>query len=146
MSKETKFHHVGDDASNAGDEFEVGYGRPPKSRQFKKGQSGNRKGRKPRAAYEEDDFPIRRYMMDPIKVKIGGKTQLVTKLEALLMRLVAQAMGGCIRSAKLLIEQSGGLKDFREEWKRQKSGAALEMVDEVLKMADSWLSASARKG
>ena len=31
--------------SNDNDDYEVGYGRPPKSGQFKKGQSGNPKGR-----------------------------------------------------------------------------------------------------
>ena len=134
MSNDKQIHrHVGDD-----DDDQVGYGKPPRHSQFKRGQSGNPRGRKPRLAYEEDDFPIRRFMMEPIDVKLNGKKERLTTLEAILMKQAAKALAGDNRSAKLLFEYSGGLKDFRADWKRQKTEAGRKMVDEILKIANTW--------
>ncbi len=66
MSKERKIIHLDDDA------YSVGYCKPPKTSQFKKGQSGNPRGRKHRVSYEEDDFPIRKFMLEFVPVKIDG--------------------------------------------------------------------------
>ncbi len=136
MSKEEKIHlHIGDDDE---DDYQVGYGKPPRHSQFKRGQSGNPRGRKPRVAYEEDDLPFRRYMMEPAIARINGKKMHVRKFETVLFKLYQKAMEGDFRSIKLLIEQTGGFKEFREEHKRQMTEASRKMVDEILKMANTW--------
>src|SRR5581483_10757384 len=138
MSKPTKIVHLEEDEGQKTDGYEVGYAKPPKATQFKKGQSGNPRGRRPRTAYEEDDFPIRSYMLEPVPVTIGGKQQKITRYDVLLMKLVSQAMNGNLGSARLLIQATGGLKDVREEWKRQKTQADQDAIEQVLREADAW--------
>ena len=133
MTKQTKIIQMDDN-----DEYKVGYGKPPKTTRFKKGQSGNPNGRKPRVAYEEDDFPIRRFMMELMEVKLKGKKEKMTRFDVLLMTLIQKALSGCFKSLKLLIQESGGLKAFREEWKRQKNQADQEMIDQVWRDAEHW--------
>lgn len=98
MTKQTKIIQMDDN-----DEYKVGYGKPPKTTRFKKGQSGNPNGRKPRVAYEEDDFPIRRFMMELMEVKLKGKKEKMTRFDVLLMTLIQKALSGCFKSLKLLI-------------------------------------------
>lgn len=134
MAKKTKLIHVGDD------DYTVGYGRPPKATQFPKGVSGNREGRKRRTAYEEDEAPIRKFMMELKRVKIGGKWQWVARYELLMMKLYEQAMAGNPTATRQLIQASGGYKDFREEYKRQVTQADLEAMEEVSREAEKWLA------
>jgi hypothetical protein len=139
MNKSKIIAHIDDNAEDSG-EYEVGYRKPPKRHRFKPGQSGNPRGRKSRVAYEEDDLPFRRYMMEQAVAKIGGKDRTVTKFEVVFFKLFQKAMEGDFKSIKFLIEQSGGFKEFRAEWKRQKSSADLQMIDEVLKAGEKWLN------
>jgi hypothetical protein len=132
MIKKTKFIHVDDGG------YTVGYGKPPKATQFRKGETGNSKGRPPRTAYEEDDFPVRKFMMEPMSVKLDGKKQNITRLDALLIKLFGQAINGNVASIRLLIHSTGGLKDFREEWKRVKTQADLDCIEDVAREAEKW--------
>jgi hypothetical protein len=137
MSDETKFHHVDDgDADDAGGEDKVGYCNPPKQHRFQPGRSGNPKGRKPRDACEEHDLPFRRYMMELVAAKINGKTARVTKFDTLFLKLYQKAMEGDFKSIKLLVDQSGGFKEFRADYKRQMTEADRKAIDEVIKEAD----------
>ena len=76
-------------------DYEVGYGRPPKSGQFKKGQSGNSKGR-PKAIKNvvtmlEDVF------FRKISISENGRRFEVTMVEAILRQLVNGAVKGEMR-------------------------------------------------
>src|SRR5438132_83370 len=68
----------------------VGYGRPPKESQFKKGKSGNPVGR-PKGVRS-----VGSVLQDVIRQKIAvtenGKTRHVTALEVMLRRLANEAM------------------------------------------------------
>ena len=132
MTKKPEFIHVKDD------DYAVGYGKPPAHTQFKKGQSGNPRGRRSRVSYEEDEFPIRRFMIEPVEVMFKGKKRRLPRLEVVLMSLITRAMAGCFKSQKLLLQESGGLKGFREEWKRQKTQADQDSIDQVLREAKDW--------
>ena len=85
--------------------YEVGYGKPPKQAQFKKGQSGNPKGR-PRAveAHMPVSRVIRRTLSEEIKGHVNGKRRKMTKLEAVVEVQVALAPKGDPRAAKLVID------------------------------------------
>src|SRR5258705_13942795 len=115
MSEEKKFIHVDED------DDQVGYGKTPKNTRFKKGQSGNPRGRrwKPRPPYEQEEFPLRRMMMEPVVVTIRGKKERMPRYEVVMMSIISKAMAGDHRSQKLAFEVSGGFTGFREEWKRQ---------------------------
>jgi hypothetical protein len=85
--------------------YQVGYGKPPKQAQFKKGQSGNPKGR-PRAteAHKPVGRIIRRILSEEIKVHVNGKQRKMTRLEAVIEMLFAMVRKGDLRAAKLLID------------------------------------------
>jgi hypothetical protein len=110
----------------------VGYKKPPKQGQFKKGQSGNPGGR-PRpidSAHSALAAVISRF------VTVAGETGevRVTKLEALFRKLVDNAMTGDPRSLKLLfdrlklLEERSNYRDLLERYCREEDelGHALQ--------------------
>jgi hypothetical protein len=73
-----------------------GYGKPPKSGQFKKGQSGNPRGRPKKS---RDLASIVRGLLDAVvEVKVGGEVKRMTKLEAMLLQDGQKALLGEDRS------------------------------------------------
>ena len=55
-------------------DFEVGYGKPPKGTQFKKGQSGNPSGRpKKDKVFKAVSRMIREHLLEEIKGSMNGK-------------------------------------------------------------------------
>jgi hypothetical protein len=80
-------------------DYEIGYGKPPKAGRFKPGQSGNPKGR-PKGAKSLKTI-VQAQLGDKLEVKHKGKLRKVSKLEALVMKLVQDALSG---NAKALHE------------------------------------------
>jgi hypothetical protein len=82
--------------------YRVGYGRPPKETQFKKGQSGNpkgrRKGSKSFLSLLAEAFDQRVWAND------GGERKSISKREAFATQFVNKGAAGGIRAAKLLFE------------------------------------------
>ena len=78
--------------SEYGDEKErVGYGRPPKQSQFKKGQSGNPGGRPKKRTSTELDLGS---LLGPVTVKVGGQSREMQTKEVELRRLLDKAIKG----------------------------------------------------
>ncbi len=69
-------------------DYEVGYGKPPKSGQFKKGQSGNPKGAKGVKAI------LKRELESSITVRERGREVKLSKAEVLAKVLVGDALKG----------------------------------------------------
>ena len=89
-------------------DYEVGYGKPPKHTQFQKGKSGNPKGR-PRGA-KGIAASLRRELDSSIVVKEGGKQQRISKAQAVAKRAVGKALGGDMAALRLLITQDADLR------------------------------------
>ncbi len=73
-------------------DYEVGYGKPPKATQFKKGQSGNSRGRakgsrNTRTIFEEES-------QKRVPVTENGKTQKLSKRELVLKSIINKAAKG----------------------------------------------------
>ncbi|MCR9130626.1 MAG: DUF5681 domain-containing protein [Alphaproteobacteria bacterium] len=85
----------------------VGYGNPPKHTRFKKGQSGNPRGR-PRKGYrvEEAGFAalIASGLNQTVRVKQGGEIFEMTQAEVLAQRLLKAAGEGDMKAIDKVIK------------------------------------------
>jgi len=82
-------------------EFEIGYGKPPKHGQFKKGHSGNPNGR-PKGA-KNLKTELKEELQEKIVLKEGGQAKIVSKQRAMLKSLTAKAVQGDTKAANLLL-------------------------------------------
>lgn len=73
------------------DEYEVGYGRPPKATRFRAGQSGNPNGRKKRASSIQDE--AREMLAQIVDVKLNGRVTKTTRSSLIVMRLMQDLTG-----------------------------------------------------
>jgi hypothetical protein len=84
---------------NTSDSYEVGYGRPPRNTQFKKGVSGNPKGR-PRKALDFDDALLRESMAF-VTINENGRPRRISKHELAIKQLLNKTIGGNIPAARI---------------------------------------------
>jgi hypothetical protein len=87
--------------SPAGTE-QIGFCRPPQATRFKKGFSGNPKGRPKHSLNVATAFI--KASREKVIINEGGKRKTVTKLEAALKQLVNKAASGDHRSCQQLID------------------------------------------
>ncbi|MBM0202935.1 hypothetical protein JNW90_07380 [Micromonospora sp. STR1s_5] len=78
----------------------VGYKRPPKRTRFTKGQSGNPKGRAPKT--KNLDTLVLNELDRKVTVSEGGRERVVSKREAIAIRLVNGALKGNPRQLEFL--------------------------------------------
>ena len=72
------------------DGYDVGYGKPPRGTQFKKGQSGNPKGR-PKGAKSFKTL-VDEVLNEKVTIVVNGKPRKVTKKKALARQAVHSAL------------------------------------------------------
>jgi hypothetical protein len=85
-----------------GDNDKVGFGRPPRSRQFKPGESGNPRGR-PKGARGVSQV-LEAALNKRITVTEGGKRKRITKLDAAIQQVANKAASGGEKAVKLVME------------------------------------------
>ena len=83
-------------------DYEVGYKKPPKHTQFKKGQSGNPAGR-PKDG-RNVKMVLQDVAMEEITLSENGVPRKMSKKEALIRSLYARALAGDNQAARLLFK------------------------------------------
>jgi hypothetical protein len=101
---DAKEGHVSD---TKGD-YEIGYGKPPVGRRFRKGQSGNPRGR-PRKDFSN---LLVAALNEPVFVTTEGERRKITKSEAIVTQLVNKSTTADLRATKMLIDM---LKEVEEK-------------------------------
>ena len=89
-------------------DFEVGRGKPPVHTRFKKGQSGNPRGPRPK------NLPalLVDALNEKVVVTVDGERQEITKREAIVTQLVNESTRANLRATKMLTDM---LKDAEKK-------------------------------
>ena len=105
-----------------GQSYEVGYGKPPVASQFKKGQSGNPKGRTKKAknkrpALNEERFKsiVLEEAYRAIKVHEGGKEVTIPMAQAIVRSMAVSAAKGNTRAAQLFAQMVKVVEEENKE-------------------------------
>ena len=83
-------------------DYEVGYGKPPRGAGFKKGQSGNPRGRPPGA--KNLTTLLNDALNEPVTITENGRRRKITKREAVIKQLVNKSASADARSLKILLD------------------------------------------
>jgi hypothetical protein len=89
--------------THAAADYEVGRGKPPRSSQFKPGQSGNPGGRK--KGSRNFKTIVLEVLDSEIELTEGGRTRRVPMIEALMLRQVQEGLRGHLRAIDSLIDR-----------------------------------------
>ena len=92
------------------DDYEVGYGKPPTATQFKKGKSGNPKGRPKGSRNFRTD--VQATLEAPVQFREKGHVKTVSTQLATLLRLRQKALSGDGRALDRLLELA---RDYDDE-------------------------------
>lgn len=79
-------------------DYDVGYGRPPKATQFKKGQSGNPKGRAKGSMNLETI--LNKAANEMARITVNGVPRMVPKMEVAITQAVNQAASGNLKALR----------------------------------------------
>jgi hypothetical protein len=133
--------------SSDDEDYEVGYGKPPKHSRFKLGQSGNPKGRpkgsRNRVPSEFEDNRLRAIIHDEanrfIQIQDAkGKKQYITTKKAVVRAITVNALKGHQRSQRLFTELVG-------ETERIEQQERMANFEGALKYKEAWTNEIARR-
>ena len=83
-------------------DYEVGYGKPPRGAGFKKGQSGNPRGRPPNS--KNLTTLLNDTLNEPVTITEDGRRRKISKREAVIKQLVNKSASADPRSLKILLD------------------------------------------
>ena len=106
--------------SNA--DYNVGYRRPPKTTQFKKGESGNPKGR-PKGSRSLQTILVEE-LKSSVTIHENGRSKTVKKGEVIVKQMVNKAMAGDHKAAHLVL----GVSQQQEHQDALKESTAIDTV------------------
>jgi hypothetical protein len=82
--------------------YDIGYGKPPRGCGFKKGQSGNPRGRPPGS--KNLTTLLNDALNEPVTITENGRRRKITKREAVIKQLVNKSASADARSLKILLD------------------------------------------
>ena len=109
---------------NDEDDYEVGYGKPPKSGMFKKGQSGNPNGKQKRVKNFRTE--VEDMLATKVTVTVAGLPKLVGTTHAALMRLREKALKGDPRALDSLLAYAEENSNTADDRSRERELKKLE--------------------
>ena len=127
-------------ASAPQDDEQIGYGKPPKSGQFKPGQSGNPKGR-PKGRKGVNTI-IDDVFRKKVSLREGGKVKKISQVEALFRRVMNEALKGAPKAtdqALKLLQMMNNMREqsaFGDDGTTPDLGADLEAIEQMLALHD----------
>jgi hypothetical protein len=83
-------------------DYEVGYGKPPRHTRFKRGQSGNPRGR-PSGSNNLSTL-LSEALNEPVIIAENGGRRKISKCRAIITQLVNRSAKGDLRAAKILLD------------------------------------------
>jgi hypothetical protein len=93
-------------------DYEVGYGKPPRYTQFKKGQSGNPQGR-PKGSKNLTTL-LGEALNEPVIVAENGGRRKITMRQAIIKQLVKRSATADLRAMKILLDMVRDLEGRSE--------------------------------
>jgi hypothetical protein len=123
--------------------YEVGRGRPPRHSRWRKGQSGNPRGRPKGARNFKSD--LEEVLSSPVTINEGGRQKKVSVQLATLLRLGEKALKGDIRAMGKLMDLAKELSDERagQQAERDLSAAEQDILD---RFVERQIASAGRKG
>jgi hypothetical protein len=85
-----------------GKDYKVGYGKPPEGSRFKKGQSGNPRGKQ--KGVRSLDAELSDELRETVRVSENGRRKTYSKRRLIIKSLVARAIKGDVRAAMAAIK------------------------------------------
>jgi hypothetical protein len=85
-----------------GDKYEIGYRKPPKNTQFKKGQSGNPRGRKRGIKNYRTRF--HEIINEKVAITENGRRKKMAKFDVAIHQLMNKAAAGDARALRLILQ------------------------------------------
>jgi hypothetical protein len=125
--------NIPSDGSDDDRDYEIGYSKPPKHTRFKKGKSGNQKGRPKGAKSFSTD--LREELSEKVPVRENGKVRILSKQRAILKAQVSKAMAGDIRAAQSVVSM---VATYMNDDAETAFGTPLQAEDE--KLIDDFLA------
>lgn len=110
------------------DDYEVGYGKPPKEKRFKHGTSGNKRGR-PKGSKNTYTL-LSEILNQKITIKENGDSFKISKKIAMLTQLVNKGVKGDVKAISTLLPHML-MADIKEEDK-EKLLASLNQDDRAI--------------
>ena len=89
-------------ATGARGDYQVGYGKPPRNAGFKKGQSGNPRGRPPGS--KNLTTLLNDALNETVTITENGRRRKITKREVVIKQLVNKSASADARSLKILLD------------------------------------------
>lgn len=106
--------------------YKVGYKRPPTQTRYKKGQSGNPKGR-PRKTQTAQDSAAK-VLSKKVAIVVNGRVRKITILEAAIHQIAAKAVKGDLKATKFLIDNVTATNTEKSGLSNKKA-----LIDELMK-------------
>jgi hypothetical protein len=95
--------------------YDVGYGKPPKANQFRKGRTGNPRGKK--RGEENLISAFKRHVLKQVKIKDGDQVRTITLAEAVILKNYSAALQKnslAMSNIYRLAEDAGEFTDFTD--------------------------------